>query len=102
MLEEDNDRLSEEIAFLCSQMEEPDGLNAGVSEDRAKVAQLEKQLQNAMAQISRMEQDGDPLSDAEMELIMAKETIDSLTESLDARESAQSELQEKLKLFLKE
>jgi chromosome segregation ATPase len=98
MLEEDNDRLSEEIAFLRSQMEEPDSLNAGVSEDRAKVAQLEKQLQNAMVQISRMEQDGDPLSDAEMELIMAKETIDSLTESLNSKDLAQSELQEKLEI----
>ena len=73
MLEEDNDRLSEEIAFLRSQMEEPDGLKV-VMHLRIvpKSLNLEKQLKNAMAQISRMEQDGDPLSDAEMELIMAK------------------------------
>jgi len=98
MLEEDNDRLSEELEFLRSQMDAPTSPGSDASGDKALVAELEQKLENALAQISRMEQGGDSSSDAEMELILAKETINSLTESLDKRESAQYELEQKLKL----
>jgi chromosome segregation ATPase len=96
MLEEDNDRLTEEIAFLRSQLDASGSLSTGASQDSGRVAQLEEQLKNALFRISQMEVGGDPLSDAEMELVLAKETINSLTESLDARDRAQYELEQKL------
>jgi chromosome segregation ATPase len=97
MLEEDNDRLNEELVFLRSQMDALSSSSTS-SEDKARVVQLEGQLKTALSRISQMEQGDDAFSDADMELVMAKETINSLTESLNARETAQYELEQKLKL----
>ncbi len=98
MLEEDNDRLSEELNLLRSQMNAPNTLSSTASADKGRADELEKQLQAALTRISDFEASSDILASADAELAMANQMIDNLTQSLEARDAAKTELEQKLNL----
>ena len=93
-LQDENDRLSDQLVLLNNQLAESKRKSAGA--DAERVRQLELQLENAIAQIDNLPTDQPNFSDAELELTMAQQAIEELTKSLDSRDRDKADLTNQL------
>jgi chromosome segregation ATPase len=95
-LQDDNDRLTEELESLTQQLRNTDSPTDTSVADSDKIAQLENQLEKAIEQIDMLSTDDTPITAVEMELTMAQQTIDELSDSLNQRDLENKEMSAKL------
>ena len=95
-LQDDNDRLTEELESLTQQLRRTDSPTDTSVADSDRVAQLENQLEKAIEQIDMLSTDASPITAVEMELTMAQQTIDELSDSLNQRDLEKKEMSAKL------
>ena len=99
VLEDELASLKNENTRLKAQVSNHQTSGQGFSDNGSeRIAQLESQLEKAINEIENLSSDQSGLSDAELELSIAQQAIEQLTNTLDQRERAHNELTNELNL----